>query len=209
MRGRRYSPHLSSWSSPNPPVGCEPRLMATGPCRQSRHGPVAIRRGSQPTGGLGLLQLLKCGEYRRPRITVGTKRDTDLELADHLSHVISHVLRDDDLDVVIDQEASDSGVVCSLRSLVVQVVPSHVELLPVEDLAVRRRGEGDLVSPAPTSTGKSIAGHGDAQNHEFSLHLALGHEDHLEYFVRDRPSLATCSDFQCWISSNLRGSLAQ
>ena len=74
-------------------------------------------------------------------------------------------MRDHSLDMVLTQESGDASVVLGRRTLIVQPVPGHLDLLPTFNLAVDNVGHCDPLRAAPTVIDLSVTGHGHANDH--------------------------------------------
>ena len=74
-------------------------------------------------------------------------------------------MRDHTLNVVLTQEPGNASVVLGRRTLIVQPVPGHLDLLPTFNLAVDNVGHCDPLRAAPTLVDLSVTGHGRANDH--------------------------------------------
>ncbi len=74
-------------------------------------------------------------------------------------------MRDHSLDMVLTQESGDASVVLGRRTLIVQPVPGHLDLLPTFNPAIDDVGHCDPLRAAPTLVDLSITGHGHANDH--------------------------------------------
>jgi len=74
-------------------------------------------------------------------------------------------MRDDSLDTVLTQESGNASVVLGRRTLIMQSVPGHLDLLPTFNPAIDDVGDCDPLRAAPTVVDLSITGHGHTNDH--------------------------------------------
>ena len=74
-------------------------------------------------------------------------------------------MRNHSLDMVLTQESGNASVVFGRRTLIVQPVPGHFDLLPTFNLAIDDVGDCDSLRATPTVVDLSITGYGHANDH--------------------------------------------
>jgi hypothetical protein len=102
-----------------------------------------------------------------PRVANGPEANLEPHLLERVHHRLTHVIRDDGLDMVVKEESSDTGVMGAFSSLVVEGAPPDVELLPVPDPTRGHVCNRHPIRATPARVDQAISGYGNA-NHHFS-----------------------------------------
>ena len=123
-------------------------------------------RGAPALGLLG---------FRRVRVLSGAEQldladeavevQGDLHDAELTHHSVTDVVGDDGLDVVVEEEAGDPGVVTRRAALVVTDAPVDLVLLPGAHLPTLDVDDGEAVGATPPGVDGSIGQDGHARDH--------------------------------------------
>ena len=154
------------------PIPSNARTTAVGDPLFNRTGSSGAGPGLEPLADEPASRLLTIGHRRQDRrssISLGAEVERNLHDAELANHAVAHVMGNDCLHVMIEQEARHASVVSRRTALVVAGTPVNLELLPRSNLTLGNLGDCEAVRLAPTRVDRSVGQDWDAYDHTFRV----------------------------------------